>query len=310
MTLQQLYYAITITDTGSFSKASEILYISQPSLTAAIQELEKEMEIVIFNRTHKGVSLTNDGAEFLLHARQLYQQYEMLLDKYQKGQLIKKKFGVSSQHYSFAVKSFVELVHDLDASEYELAFRETKTREVIEDVCSQKSELGILYLSDFNRKILTKIFRANELEFHKLIDCKTYVYLWKGHPLSQFSSLRLDQLTEYPCLSFEQGDSGSFYFAEEIFSTNSSPKAIKVNDRATMLNLMVGLNGYTLCSGIICNELNGDGYLAIPLVEDGDSSANNMEIGYILKKNLRLSSIGKKYIEKMSGYLSSLPSPS
>lgn len=303
MTLQQLHYVITISEMGSFNKASEVLYIAQPSLTGAVQELEKELGILIFNRTRKGVSLTNDGVEFINHARQLYGQYEIILDKYGKGGMLKKKFGISTQHYSFAVKSFVEMVKKFNTAEYEFAIRETKTREVIEDVSTAKSEIGILYLSDFNRKIITKLLRTNNLEFHKLIDCKPYVYLWKGHPLSKLASIRFDQLTDYPCLSFEQGDNGSFYFAEEIFSTNEYPRTIKANDRATMLNLMVGLNGYTLCSGIICEELNGTDYIAVPLEEEDDSAGNNMEIGYIVKKDILLSSMGELYIREIDRYL-------
>ncbi len=299
MTLQQLHYVITITEMGSFNKASEVLYVAQPSLTGAVQELEKELGIVIFNRTRKGVTLTNDGLEFINHARQLYQHYEIILDKYGKSGALKKKFGISTQHYSFAVKSFVEMVKEYNTAEYEFAIRETKTREVIEDVSASKSEIGILYLSDFNRNIMEKLFRTNGLEFHKLIDCKTYVYLWKGHPLSGLGSISFEQLADYPCFSFEQGDNGSFYFAEEIFSTNEYPRSIKVNDRATMLNLMVGLKGYTLCSGIICEELNGTDYIAVPLEDNGDPSRNNMEIGYIVKKDMLLSSMGKRFIQEM-----------
>ena len=307
MTLQQLHYVITIAEIGSFNKASEVLYIAQPSLTGAVQELEKELGIVIFNRTRKGVTLTNDGLEFINHARQLYQQYEIILDKYGKGGTLKKKFGISTQHYSFAIKSFVEMVKKFNTAEYEFAIRETKTREVIEDVSSSKSEIGILYLSDFNRNIITNLLRTNNLEFHKLIECKPYVYLWKGHPLCRFKTIRFDQLTDYPCLSFEQGDNGSFYFAEEIFSTNEYPRTIKATDRATMLNLMIGVNGYTLCSGIICEELNGTDYTAIPLEDNNDSDSNNMEIGYIIKKDILLSSMGELYIKEIDRYLKATP---
>ncbi len=303
MTLQQLHYVITITEMGSFNKASEVLYVAQPSLTGAVQELEKELGIVIFNRTRKGVTLTNDGLEFINHARQLYGQYEIILDKYGKGGMLKKKFGISTQHYSFAVKSFVEMVKKFNTVEYEFAIRETKTREVIEDVSTSRSEIGILYLSDFNRKIITKLLRNNNLEFHKLIDCKPYVYLWKGHPLSKQKTIRFEMLSDYPCLSFEQGDNGSFYFAEEILSTNEYPRTIKANDRATMLNLMIGLNGYTLCSGIICEELNGSDYIAVPLEDESDSDGNNMEIGYIVKKDIILSSMGELYIREIDRYL-------
>lgn len=304
MTLQQLYYVITISEAGSFNKASEVLYIAQPSLTDAVHDLEKELGIIIFNRTRKGVTLTSDGLEFISYARQLYQQYEVILDKYGKGGTLKKKFGVSTQHYSFAVKSFVEMVKKSGTAEYEFAIRETKTREVIEDVSGSKSEIGILYLSDFNRKIITKYLKANELEFHKLIDCRPFVYLWKGHPLAKLKSIRFEQLAGYPCLSFEQGDNGSFYFSEEIFSTSEYPMTIKANDRATMLNLMVGLNGYTLCSGIICEELNGTDYAAVPLEGESDSVSDNMEIGYIVKKDVILSAMGEMYIDEIERCLS------
>lgn len=304
MTLQQLYYAITISETGSLNKAAEILYVSQPSLTEAMHDLEDETGITIFHRSKKGVTLTNDGIEFITYARQVYHQYEALLDKYGKLGVRKKKFGVSTQHYSFAVKSFVELVKRYNTAEYEFAIRETKTREVIEDVSAMRSEIGILYLNDFNRSMLLKALRTGGLEFHPLIVCNTYVYLWKGHPLASQSSIRIEQLSEYPCLSFEQGGNSSFYFAEEALSTNDYQRIIKANDRATMLNLMVGLNGYTLCSGIICEELNGTDYMAIPFESEVESPESRMEIGYIVKKNQIISEMGKLYINEIKSYLS------
>lgn len=304
MTLQQLHYVITISETGSLNKASEILYIAQPSLTSTVKDLENELGVTLFNRSGRGVTLTNDGVEFVQHARQIYQQYESLLDKYGKNGTLKKKFGISTQHYSFAVKSFVELVKKFNTAEYEFAIRETKTREVIEDVSTMKSEVGIIYLNDFNRKVISKLLSVNGLEFHKLIDCDAYVYIWKGHPLAGQKSIRFEELADYPCLSFEQGDSGSFYYAEEILSTNEYPRTIKANDRATMLNLMVGLNGYTLCSGIICEELNGDDYVAVPFESDSHDIGDKMEIGYIVKKNMLLSRLGELYIDEIRGYLS------
>jgi DNA-binding transcriptional LysR family regulator len=296
-------YILTISETGSFNKAAEILYVAQPSLTSAIKELEKEIGIIIFNRTGRGVTLTNDGAEFLLYARQIYSQYESLLEKYGKSGNLKRKFGVSTQHYSFAVKAFVEMVKTFDTSKYEFAIRETKTKDVINDVNTLKSEIGILYLSDFNRKIITKLFTVNDLQFHKLVDCKAYVYLWRGHPLAQESSIHFSQLDDYPCLSFEQGDNSSFYFAEEILSTNEYPRTIKACDRATILNLMIGLNGYTLCSGIICEELNGTDFVAIPFEADDLNPNSVMEIGYIVRKNTVLSQMGSMYIEEIKKYL-------
>ncbi len=301
MTLQQLKYAITISETGSLNKAAETLYISQPSLTTAIRELEKEIGIRIFNRSGRGVTLTNDGTEFILYARQVYGQYNLLVEKYSPDSSIKKKFGVSSQHYSFAVKAFVEMVKNFDTAEYEFAIRETKTRDIINDVYTLRSEIGILYLNDFNRKPLTKLFESNGLCFHTLTECKPFVYLWKGHPLANERSICFEHLLDYPCLSFEQGESSSFYLSEEILSTANYLRTIKTCDRATMLNLMIGLNGYTLCSGIICEELNGTDFLAVPF--EADSSDGIMEIGCIVRKNTMLSEMGRLYISELKKYL-------
>ena len=303
MTLTQLNYLITIAETKSLNKAAEQLYVSHPSLTNAIKELEKELGITLFYRSGRGVTLTNDGTEFLLYAKQIYGQYESVLEKYGKGGSYKKKFGVSTQHYSFAVKAFVDMAKEFDMSKYEFALRETKTMEVISDVNTMKSEIGILYLSDFNRKAIEKLLKAYDLEFHHLVDCQAYVYIWKDHPLAKEASISFAQLNGYPCLSFEQGDNSSFYFAEEILSTNEYSQVIKANDRATMLNLMVGLNGYTLCSGIICEELNGNDFVAVPFRDDAQNPNSVMEIGYIVKKNTVRSKMGELYIEKLKEYL-------
>ena len=309
MTIQQLHYAITISEIGSLNRASEVLFVAQPSLSSAMRELEKELGITIFHRGGKGVTLTNDGAEFLQYARQVVTQYERLQEKYGKNGTLKKKFGISTQHYSFAVKSFVELVKQFDTQEYEFAIRETKTREVIGDVSSSKSEIGILYLSDFNRKAIEKILRSNQLEFHSLIRCEPSVYLWKGHPLAGKELIRMEDLADYPCLCFEQGPSESFYFSEEIMSTSEYLRLIKATDRASMLNLMVGLNGYTLCSGIICEELNGPEYVTVPFEPDERNIGGAMEIGYILKSSMILSTVGQLYIQELEKYLSKCTRP-
>lgn len=303
MTLAQLHYLITIAETNSLNKAAKQLYVSQPSLTSSMKELEKELGITLFYRSGRGVTLTNDGTEFLLYAKQIYEQYESVLEKYGKGGTYKKKFGVSTQHYSFAVKAFVDLAKEYDMSQYEFAIRETKTAEVIRDVSTMKSEIGILYLSDFNRKSLEKLLKSASLQFHHLIDCQAYVYIWKQHPLAGEESISFRQLDGYPCLSFEQGDNSSFYLSEEILSTNEYPQVIKANDRATMLNLMVGLNGYTLCSGIICEELNGNDYIAVPFRDDQENPNSTMEIGYIVRKNTILSKMGEMYVDKLKSYL-------
>lgn len=303
MTLQQLKYIIGVSEIGSLNKASEALYVSQPSLTAAIKDVENEFDITIFNRSSRGISLTQEGKEFLQYARQIYAQYESLMEKYGQGGMRKKKFGVSTQHYSFAVKSFVEMVKKFNTDEYEFSINETRTLSVIDDVATGRSEIGILYLSDFNRKVLLKLLHQNDLVFEPLIICDAYVYLYKKHPLAKAKSISFDQLKDYPCLTFDQGNS-SFYFAEEILTENEYPKIIKTTDRATNLNLMIGLNGYTLCSGIICEELNGEDFVAVPYEADAENPNSKMEIGYIVKKNVVMSKTGEAYVEEIKKYLS------
>lgn len=297
MTLAQLKYAITVANGNSMNEAARNLFISQPSLSAAIKDLEEEIGIELFRRTNRGISVTPEGEEFIGYARQVVEQYQLIETKYVNKESVKKKFSVSMQHYTFAVNAFVEMVKQFGMDEYEFAVHETKTYDVIADVKDYKSEIGILYINEFNRQVLTKLFREYNLEFHELLECRIYVYMWKGHPLAKRKEIALEELEEYPCLSFEQGNYNSFYFAEEVLSTYEYKRLIKANDRATLLNLMVGLNGYTLCSGIICEDLNGSDYCAVKLKSD-----EVMTIGYLVRKGAAISSLGQKYLEEISKY--------
>lgn len=297
MTLTQLKYVITIATSSSFNEAAKKLYITQPSLSSSIKELEEEIGIVLFRRNNRGITLTVEGKEFVGYARQVVEQYQLIESKYIKQETRKKKFSVSMQHYSFAVNAFVEMVKQFGMDEYEFAIHETKTYEVIEDVKNFRSEIGILYKNAFNDKVLTKLFHEFNLEFCEILQCGIYVYLWKGHPLAERKLIQLHELDEYPCLAFEQGGNNSFYFAEEVLSTYEYKQLIKADDRGTMLNLMVGLNGYTLCSGIICEKLNGFDFCAVKL-----DSEEIMSIGYIKRKGVSLSPLGKKYLEEIAKF--------
>ena len=297
MTLTQLRYAITVAESKSMNEASKNLYISQPSLSSAIKELENEIGVELFRRTNRGILMTAEGKEFVGYARQVVEQYQLIESKYIQKENVKQKFSVSMQHYTFAVNAFIELVKQFGMDDYEFAVHESKTYEVIEDVKNFKSEIGVLYVNDFNKKVLSKLFSEFDIEFHEIMDCHIYAYLWKGHPLAEKKEITLEQLDDYPCLSFDQGGNNSFYFAEEVLSTYEYKRLIKADDRATLLNLMVGLNGYTLCSGIICEELNGSDYCAVKLKSD-----EIMTIGYIKKKGTIISELGQKYIEEISKY--------
>lgn len=298
MTLQQIHYALMISEYGSMNKAADKLGISQPTLTSAVRELEREIGAEIFLRTPKGAVPTAEGEEFLRSVGQLYRQYELVCEKFVDKD-IKRKFGVSTQHYSFAVSAFIETIKHFGTLEYESAIRETETLNVIRDVGSLRSEIGVLYISNFNRKSITKLLEENELEFFGLIKCRAYVYMWKGHPLAHEQSIGLDQLEPYPCLSFEQNGKNGSLFAEEILSENIYPRMIKATDRAAMGELMQALNGYTLCSGILCEEMNGSDYVVVPFREDSDNHNSIMEIGYIRKKHGSLSEIGERYIQEL-----------
>ncbi len=296
MTLQQLKYALTIADCNSINEASKQLFISQPSLSETIRELETELGFDIFLRSNRGIVITPEGEEFLGYARQVTEQFGLLKSKYIDKQT-KEKFSVSTQHYTFAVKAFVETVKKTGMEQYEFAVHETTTTSVIENVKNFKSEIGVLYQNDFNEKVLNKMFRENGLEFVELFQCDTFVYLWSDHPLAGQQVISMEELDEYPCLSFDQGKNNSLYLAEEMKSTYDYRRLIKANDRATLLNLMRGLNAYTLCSGIICEELNGDDYIAIPLKE-----TEKMRIGYLKRKGVKISHIGEIYIEELKKY--------
>lgn len=296
MTLQQLKYALTIADCGSMNEAAKQLFISQPSLSETMKELETEIGLDIFLRSNRGIVITPEGEEFLGYARQVTEQFGLLQSKYI-DKKVKEKFSVSTQHYTFAVKAFVETVKQIGMEQYEFAVHETTTISVIENVKNFKSEIGVLYENDFNEKVLNKMFKENGLEFVELFSCDTFVYLWSGHPLAKQDVITMEELDEYPCLSFDQGKNNSLYLAEEMKSTYEYRRLIKANDRATLLNLMIGLNAYTLCSGIICEDLNGNDYKAVPLKE-----TEKMRIGYIKRKGAKVSHIVELYIEELKKY--------
>lgn len=297
MTLIQLKYVVEVASAGTVSKAAENLYISQPSLTASVKELENELGITIFNRTNKGVILTTEGEEFLGYARQVISQTKLIEERYCGNAPVRHQFCVSTQHYSFAVEAFVALLKEYGGEEYDFRIRETQTYEILEDVAKLKSEVGVLYVNHFNETVLRKTFREFDLVFKRIFVAKPHVFVGSENPLAKKPFVTLEDLAPYPRLSYEQGDHNAFYFSEEILSTLESKKDIMVRDRATLFNLLVGLNGYTICSGVINEELNGKHIVAVPLqVED------SMEIGYITHKKLVLSPFAEHYIEELKRF--------
>lgn len=298
MTLQQLKYVVTIAEKGTISEAAQALFVSQPSLTNSVKELEKELQITIFHRTNKGIIVSNEGDEFLGYARQVLQQTNLLEEKYMKVHKHKQKFSVSTQHYSFAVNAFVDVIKEYGNKNFDFTLRETQTYEIIEDVSRMKSEVGLLYMSNENEAILKRIIKQSDLQFEELFTAKPHVFISSDHPLAERKSISLMDLVDYPYLCFEQGDYNSFYFSEEILSTIKREQQIKVRDRATLFNLAIGLNGYTISTGIISKELNGANIIARPLAVD-----ERIRVGVLTHRNATLSRLGIAYIEALKKYI-------
>jgi len=294
MTLQQLKYFVETVRCGSMNKAAEQLFIAQPSLSSALREIESELGQTLLVRTPRGVSLTSDGAEFLAYARQVVEQMELLEQRFMDHKPARQRCAISTQHYAFVVNAFVDMVKASAATEYEYTLRETKTFEIVEDVRNMRSELGILYLSNFNRRVIEKLLRENQIVFHPLFDAKPHVFISASNPLAGKKSIKPEELLDFPRLSFEQGEFNSFYFSEEILSTDYVKKDIRVGDRATIFNLMIGLNGYTISTGIVSADLNGEDIISVPLEVD-----DLICVGWIAHKHVATSVMAASFLRAL-----------
>lgn len=294
MKLNQLRYIVEVARCGSINEAAKKLYITQPSLSTAIKELEEEFNIKVFIRTTKGVSLTTEGIEFLGYAKQILDQAELLEQHYNNKIPSKQLCNISTQHYAFAVNAFVNLIKRNHTNEYEFTLRETRTHDIITDVATLRSEVGILYLNDFNQKVIKRLLKENQLTFSPLFEAAPHVFISTQHPLSGQSIISLEELDDYPYLSFEQGEYNSFYFSEEILSTIYHKKSIHVSDRATLFNLLHGLNGYTISTGVLSTDLNGSDIASIPLATD-----ERILVGWITSQKVQLSQSALSYINEL-----------
>ena len=292
MTLQQLKYVIEVADRGSITEAAKSLFIAQPSLSAAIRELEEETATTIFVRKSRGVLLTPEGTEFLGYARQVVQQAALIEEKYIARQAVKQRFSVSTQHYSFTSSAFVELVRAQGGTAYEFILREGKTYDTIADVRNLRSEMGVIYLSTFNEAVISKMLREANLVFSELFAARPHIFVGRNNPLAGRESVTMADLVPLPCLTYEQGEQNAFYFSEEILSTLNHDKSIKVTDKGTIIDLMVGTDGYTISSGICPSYLRGDDIISIPLRVD-----EVIRIGVITHRDYRPTALGQQYLD-------------
>ncbi len=292
MRIQQLHYIVKIVETGSMNEAAKQLFITQPSLSNAVRDLEHEMGIEIFIRNPKGITLTKDGVEFLSYARQILEQTALLEERYKSKNTNRELFSVSAQHYAFVVNAFVSLLKKTDMTRYELFLRETRTYEIIDDVKNFRSEIGVLFLNSYNRDVLTKMFDDNRLTYTSLFKTRPHIFVSKNNPLAEKTLVTMEDLEEFPYLSYDQGIHNSFYFSEEILSQIPHKKSIVVSDRATLFNLLIGLDGYTIATGILNSNLNGNDIVSIPLeVED------MIDIVYIRHEKANFSKMGERFID-------------
>ncbi|MFV0497001.1 MAG: LysR family transcriptional regulator [Candidatus Fimivivens sp.] len=298
MTLQQLKYIIATAECGSITSAAQKLLVAQPSLSKSVSELEKEMGITIFCRNNRGVYLSEEGSKFLSYARQVVEQADLLEQQYKEKETIRRVFSISSQHYAFVVNAFVALVKEYGENKYAFTLRESRTHDIIEDVRTSRSALGVLFLSHFNREVILRIIQTADLKFTPLFDAKPHVFVSRENPLAKKKHVTLEDLKEFPRLTYEQGLNNSFYYSEELHSTEESPKEITVTDRATLFNLLIGLNGYTISSGVLSSDLNGTNIVAIALESD-----EIMQIGYICPTGRPLDAMSARYLEHLKNYI-------
>ncbi|MBP5600591.1 MAG: LysR family transcriptional regulator [Lachnospiraceae bacterium] len=298
MNINQIRYVLEVAASQSMREAASKLFVSQPALSASIKELEEELEIVIFERTNKGISLTDAGREFMEYAKKVIGQYEILEDRYLSRNADKERFSVSTQHYNFAIKAFTEVIKGANCEKYVFSIHETKTRDVLEDVRSLKSEVGIVSFSGANESVLKKLFKEYQLEFTPLMRRETYIYVWKDHKFANRKEISIEELSDYPCISFDQSNDSNFYLNEEAMADYDFKKMIKSDDRATTMELMATLGGYSVGSGMLSSEdAVLSGLVSIKLKEE-----DPLTIGYIVRKGADLSRYGKDYVDKLQGF--------
>lgn len=298
MNINQIRYVLETAAASSMRAAAEKLYVTQPALSAGIRELEEELGILIFERTNKGIKLTEEGYEFITYAKRAVMQYQVLEDRYLSKDRNRERFSVSAQHYNFAIRAFSNMIKKHNPEKFLFSIHETKTKEVLENVRDLKSEVGIVSYSNANRDVMNKLLKEYRLEFHPLMKREAYAYVWKNHKLAERDSVSLEELKDYPCIAFNQSGDSKFYLTEEAMADYDFSKMIKSDDRATSMELIADLNGYSIGSGILSGEEAVlKGLVSVKLKEE-----DPLIIGYIVRKGVSLSAYGRTYVEELLKY--------
>ena len=294
MTIQQCEYVIEVAKSGSFTEAAQALFVAQTTVSLSIKALEEELDIKIFDRSNKGVIVTAEGAEFIKYASQLVTQAKFIAQRYVKKEE-NNRIIISSQHYDFVADAFGRFLKQTDNDSFSFSIKETRTYDVIDDVENARSDVGIIAIKDDNDKLMERFLSSKKLMFSKLIKTVPHVFIRKDHPLSSKKSIGFEDLKKYPFISYEQGEHNLSFFIEELSDTVEAKKHVEITDRATLMNLLLLTDSYTIGTGIMPSQLNGDTIISVPL-----QSEEVYLIGYIIKKNAVISEYTKRFINILS----------
>lgn len=283
MTFQQIRYIVEIAKHNSISKAAAALFVTQPSISKAVRELEADLGITILDRTNKGVVFTKEGTELLFYAKMLLEQMESVVYHFNKEKTIDlTKVSISSQHYGFVIEAVANLMDYFSERKYELTIREGKTTDVIDDVYTRRSILGVLSLNDFNKNFFERYFIAKSLMFTPLTSLRQHVFLREEHPLAHLPSITFEQLREYPYLTYQQDDV-LLHFAEEAINVDNIKKLVYLKDRGAMNNLLSNTDGYNIGTGCIVNNYMNPNIISIPL-----AGSNLIQVGLVKRNDVFL----------------------
>lgn len=293
MTIQQCRYALEIAATGSFSEAAKQLFVAQSSLSVSIKALEQELGIRIFERSGSGVHLTEEGSEFVRYAAGIVDNERLIAERYRSAEAV-SRLRIATQHYDFIADIFGSFLLDVKAERYQLAIREIETHNVVQEVLTGNSDVGILAIKEGDSDIMRRYLDKKGISFRALLRVPPHVFLRREHPLAARGALTYEELSAYPYVSYEQGEHNSSYFTEEMQDSLAAEKHIEISDRATLMNLLLMTDAYTVGTGIMPSALNKGDIVSIPLdCNDG------YVIGYILNDSRKVSEMAAAFIEKL-----------
>lgn len=290
MTIQQCKYVLKIAKTGSFSEAAKQLFIAQSSLSISVKSLEQELNIKIFEHSGNGVYLTDEGAEFVKYATQICENSDFVTERYS-SKNIQQKLYIATQHYDFIADIFGKLLKGTKGDSYRFSIREIETYNVIRDVETAHSDIGIIAIKDGDYEVMKRYLGKKKLSFTSVLKVFPHVFFRKEHPLAQCGRLTNSDLKDYPYVSYEQGEHNSSFFTEELMDTSHINKHIEISDRATLMNVLLITDSYTVGTGIMPSSLNQGAISSVPL-----ESEEYYIIGYLLNENRKVSKVTEKFI--------------